>query len=46
MQRLVLLVGAALTIMVAGCSYERREVVDRPAPAAVAIPPATIVTIP
>jgi hypothetical protein len=46
MQRLVLLVGALLTLTVAGCTYERREVVDRPAPAAVAVPPATVVTIP
>jgi hypothetical protein len=46
MQRLVLLMGAALTLFVAGCTYERREVVDRPAPAAVAVPPATIVTVP
>lgn len=46
MQRLVLLMGAVVTLMVAGCSYERREVVERPVPSAVAVPPATVVTVP
>jgi hypothetical protein len=46
MQRLVLFMGAALMLFVAGCTYERRETVAQPAPAAVIAPPATIVTIP
>jgi hypothetical protein len=46
MQRIALFVGAALMLFVAGCTYERRETVAQPAPAAVAVPPATIVTIP
>ena len=46
MKRLILFMGAALTLFVAGCTYERRETVAQPAPAAVAVPPATIVTVP
>jgi hypothetical protein len=46
MQRLVSLVGAVLMLFVAGCTYERRETVAQPAPAAVVMPPATIVTVP
>ena len=45
MQRLVILVGAAITLLVAGCTYERKETVAAP-PAAVVVPPATIVTVP
>ena len=46
MQRVVLFMGAALMLFVAGCTYERRETVAQPAPAAIAVPPATIVTVP
>ena len=44
MQRLVLFLSAALMLVVAGCTYERREVVQPPA--AVVQPPATVVTVP